>query len=345
MVANIRGIQVGKKFQNKIFLFFVMLAGVASSQDISFSQFYANPLYLNPAFSGSVGVPRIALQYRNQWHGFDNAFNTYSAAFDIPVQKLQGGIGGYILNDAQADGILKTLKVNLSYSVFIRLSENYRLHGALEAGYNQNSLNTGRLVFADNLDPNYGNHGTSGELVTLTDPNYSYADFSGGILMYSKRLFYGIAVHHLTEPNQSFYQGNENVSKLTRKYTAHFGARLPVYLYGHNRKKFDISPQAIIQLQGDFQQFNYGIFATKRGITVGTWFRQNFGLRYDAVIFMVGFMKRSWQFNYSYDFTVSGLRGDSGGTSEISLTFLLNKIEKNKDFPFFNQYEEEFGVR
>jgi len=336
---------VGKKFKNNIFLFFVMFAGIASSQDISFSQFYANPLYLNPAFSGSVGVPRIALQYRNQWHGFDNAFNTYSAAFDIPVQKLQGGIGGYILNDAQADGIIKTLKANLSYSVFIRLSENYRLHGALEAGYNQNSLNTGRLVFADNLDPNYGNHGTSGELVTLTDPNYSYADFSGGILMYSERLFYGVAVHHLTEPNQSFYQGTGDVAKLPRKYTAHFGARLPVYLYGHNRKKFDISPQAIIQLQGDFQQFNYGIFATKRGITVGTWFRQNFGLRYDAVIFMVGFMKRSWQFNYSYDFTVSGLRADSGGTSEISLTFLLQKTEKNKILPFFNQYEEEFGIR
>jgi type IX secretion system PorP/SprF family membrane protein len=333
------------KYKNIIFLLFLFCTGIAFSQDISFSQFYANPLYLNPAFSGSVGVPRVALQYRNQWHSFDNAFTTYSAAFDIPVEKLQGGIGGYVLNDAQADGILKTLQVNLSYAVFIRLSENYRLHGALQGGFNQNSLNTSRLVFADNLDPNYGNHGTSGELATLTDPNYNFVDFSAGILMYSKRLFYGIAAHHLTEPNQSFYPGSEDVAKLYRKYTAHFGARLPVYLYGHNRKKFDISPQVIMQLQGNFQQFNYGLFATKRGLTVGTWFRQNFGLRYDAVIFMFGFMKRSWQFYYSYDFTVSGLRADSGDTSEISLTFLLNKTDKNKLLPFFNRYEEEFGVR
>lgn len=333
------------KYKNIIFLLFLFCPGIAFSQDISFSQFYANPLYLNPAFSGSVGVPRVALQYRNQWHSFDNAFATYSAAFDIPVERLQGGIGGYVLNDAQADGILKTLQVNLSYAVFIRLSENYRLHGALQGGFNQNSLNTSRLVFADNLDPNYGNHGTSGELATLTDPNYNFVDFSAGILMYSKRLFYGIAAHHLAEPNQSFYPGSEDVSKLCRKYTAHFGTRLPVYLYGHNRKKFDISPQVIMQLQGNFQQFNYGLFATKRGLTVGTWFRQNFGLRYDAVIFMFGFMKRSWQFYYSYDFTVSGLRADSGGTSEISLTFLLNKTDKNKLLPFFNRYEEEFGVR
>ena len=332
-------------FQNTIFFFFVMCTGIAFSQDISFSQFYANPLYLNPAFSGSVGVPRVALQYRNQWSGFNNAFTTYSAAFDMPVQKLQGGIGGYVLNDTQADGILNTLQFNLSYSVFIQLSENYRLHGALQAGFNQNSLNTSKLIFADNLDPYYGNHGTSAELATLTDPNYSFVDFSSGVLMYGKRLFYGIAVHHLTEPNQSFYSGNEDVAKLDRKYTAHFGARLPVYLYGHNRKKFDISPQLIVQSQGQFHQFNYGIFAIKRGLTAGTWFRQNFGFRYDAVIFMVGFMKKSWQFNYSYDFTVSGLRADSGGTSEVSLTFLLNTSAKSKLLPFFNQYEEEFGVR
>ena len=333
------------KIQHIIFIFFLLLSGFSFAQDVTFSQFYSNPLYLNPAFSGSVGVPRIALQYRNQWHAFNDAFNTYSAAFDIPVKKLQGGIGCYILNDVQADGILKSLQANLSYSVFIRLSENYRLNGALQAGFNQNSLNTGRLVFADNLDPNYGNHEISGELATLTDPNYSFVDFSGGILMYSKRIFYGIAVHHLTEPNQSFYPGGEDVSKLHRKYTAHFGARLPVYLYGHNRKKFDISPQIITQFQGQFQQFNYGIFATKYGITVGTWFRQNFGFRYDAVILLVGFIRRSWQLNYSYDFTVSGLGAGSGGTSEISLTFLLNKMERNKELPFFNQYEEEFGIR
>ena len=301
-------------------------------------------MYLNPAFSGSIGVPRIGLQYRNQWHSFDRAFTTYSAAFDIPVKKLQGGIGGYIINDSQADGILNTLQLNAAYSVFVRISEEHRLHGALQVGVFQNSLDKSRLVFADNLDPNYGNHGTSQELASLTDPNFAYADFSAGLMMYSKRLFYGFAVHHLTEPNQSFYQGNGDVAKLPRKYTGHFGARLPVYLYGHNRKKFDISPQVIAQMQGENSQLNYGLFAIKRGFTVGTWFRQNFGVRYNAIIFLVGFMKKSWQINYSYDFTISGLRGQSGGTSEISLTFLLKKNERRKELPFFNEYEEEFGV-
>ncbi|MCF6356550.1 MAG: PorP/SprF family type IX secretion system membrane protein [Draconibacterium sp.] len=333
-----------KKNRNIILLWIMLWGGFASGQDVSFSQFYANPLYLNPAFSGSAGVPRATLQYRNQWHSFENAFTTYSAAFDIPVKKIRGGIGLNVLNDAQGNHLLNSLQINLSYSVDIQLSENYKLRGGLQAGYNQNSLQAGKLVFSDNLDPNYGDHGTSQELQNLTDPNYSFVDFSTGVLVYSKRLFFGGAVHHLTEPQQSYYSGQENVSKLPRKYTAHFGARLPVYLYGHYRKKFDISPQLIVQQQGSFQQINYGLFATKRGLTSGVWFRQNFGLRYDAVIFLIGFMKKNWQFMYSYDYTVSGLGGSSGGTSEISLSFFLKKVDKKQILPFYNQYREEFGV-
>jgi type IX secretion system PorP/SprF family membrane protein len=335
---------VVKKLRNIVFIWVIFCSGFVSGQDVSFSQFYTNPLYLNPAFAGSAGVPRVALQYRNQWHSFENAFTTYSAAYDMPVKKLRGGIGLNVLNDAQGNHLLNSMQINLSYSVNIQLSENFNLLGGLQAGYNQNSLKANELVFNDNLDPNYGNHGTSQELQNLTDPNYSFVDFSTGVLVFSKRLFFGVAAHHLTEPQQSYYSGQEDVSKLPRKYTAHFGARLPVYLYGHNRKKFDISPQLIIQQQGSFQQINYGIFATKRGLTAGMWFRQNFGLRYDAVIFLIGFMKNRWQFMYSYDFTVSGLRGESGGTSEISLSFFLKKIDKKQTLPFYNHYQEEFGV-
>lgn len=334
---------LGKQCVTIVLLLFVAYFG--RSQDVSFSQFYENPLYLNPAFSGSIGVPRIAMQYRNQWHGFSNAFSTYSAAFDIPVKKLQGGIGVNVLNDTQANNIINSMQVNLSYAVFIRVSEFYRLHGGVQVGYNRNSINAQELIFADNVDVNYGNHGTSQELATLADPNYSYPDLAAGVMMYSDRIFFGLAAHHLAEPQQTYYEGQEDVSRLPRKYTAHIGAKLPVYLHGHNRKKFDISPHLIIQKQDAFQQINYGLFATKGGITAGTWFRQNFGIRYDAVILSVGFFKRFWQFTYSYDWTVSGLRADSGGTSEVSLNFIIREPGKEKYLPFFNQYKEEFGVR
>lgn len=327
------------------FLFLVTVGFNVRAQDVSFSQFYANPLYLNPAFAGSVGVPRAALQYRNQWNNFSKAFNTYSASFDMPVEKLRGGLGFYILNDGQAGNAYRSLQVNAAYSVNVKISEFYRLLGGIQFGYNRQSLDAGKLVFPDNVDPVGGNHGVSAELEYLADEGFGFPDFSTGILLYGPKIFGGLALHHIAELRHSFYSGNDSPDKLHRKYTAHFGARLPVFLYGHHRKKFDVSPQLVMQYQRDFGQMNYGIHANLKGITAGSWFRQNFGLRYDAVIFLAGFSAKQWQITYTYDMVVSGLWGATGGTSEISFVWLLKKIERAGYLPFYNFFDDDTGFQ
>jgi type IX secretion system PorP/SprF family membrane protein len=122
-------------------LVFLLPVFQTGGQDITFSQFYSNPLYLNPAFAGSLNVPRLAVQHRNQWPAFGDAFKTTTAAFDFPVRKLQGGLGFYLLNDEQAAGSYRSLQFNAVYSVYIQLSQDYRLHGAVQATLGQNSLN------------------------------------------------------------------------------------------------------------------------------------------------------------------------------------------------------------
>ena len=51
----------------------------AHAQDPAFSQFYANPLYLNPAFAGTNDCPRVNLNYRDQWPGIGRTYVTTSA--------------------------------------------------------------------------------------------------------------------------------------------------------------------------------------------------------------------------------------------------------------------------
>jgi type IX secretion system PorP/SprF family membrane protein len=303
-------------------------------QDVSFSQFYSNPLYLNPAFAGSINVPRVAMQYRNQWPGFNNAYKTYCLGFDLPVEVLQGGAGILLMNDAQANSALNMFQADIMYSKFIRLNKKFNLRGALQAGLHQNSLVWSKLVFPDNIDPDFGNNGISQE-TPIADPNYLFLDVSSGILLYSESMFLGIAGHHLNEPKQSYYQGQEKVGVLNRKFTLHFGANFDIFRQGHLRKKFDLSPQVIIQNQGSFLQFNYGFFVNRRGLTAGVWLRQNLSLDYDALIFLVGFMKDRWQMTYSYDWTISGLAGLTGGTSEITLSFLLKNPNKESSYPFY----------
>src|SRR5438045_6315874 len=78
------------------------------AQDPQFTQFYANPLYLNPAFAGTARCPRICMNYRNQWPNLSGNYVTYSFSGDLHLDPMAGGLGLLITTDDQAHGTLKT---------------------------------------------------------------------------------------------------------------------------------------------------------------------------------------------------------------------------------------------
>ena len=61
--------------------------------DPQFTQFYANPIYLNPAFAGSKICPRFAMNYRNEWPSLTGNYVTYSMSYDQYFKNISGGIG------------------------------------------------------------------------------------------------------------------------------------------------------------------------------------------------------------------------------------------------------------
>ena len=85
--------------------FFVLLIflipEILYGQDPGFSQFYSNPLYLNPAFTGTTELPRTTLNYRNQWPQKGATYTTYSLSFDRLSKKLNTGFGFLVLHDKE----------------------------------------------------------------------------------------------------------------------------------------------------------------------------------------------------------------------------------------------------
>ena len=74
-------------------------------QDAEFSQFFSNPLYLNPAFAGTNSCPRLSTNHRAQWTGLPNIFNTTSVSYDQNFDEIHGGLGIIIVNDKLARSI------------------------------------------------------------------------------------------------------------------------------------------------------------------------------------------------------------------------------------------------
>ena len=53
-----------------------------AGQEPVFSQFYFNPMYLNPALAGMDNNFRLFVNYKNQWSKVPTLFNTSSISFD-----------------------------------------------------------------------------------------------------------------------------------------------------------------------------------------------------------------------------------------------------------------------
>ncbi|MBQ7710679.1 MAG: PorP/SprF family type IX secretion system membrane protein [Bacteroidales bacterium] len=322
------------KIRTRISLLCLMLVSVLSvnAQDIGFSQFYANPLYLNPAFAGSKIAPRFSLSYRNQWPKLVSAFQTVSVSYDQYIPALHGGIGAIALADKQGDhGILNSGFFGAMYSFRFQVFRDIYINAGLQASLSNVSINWdyNNLRFGDQIDPNQGFiYQTQAQ-----EPDKSskwYADFSAGLMAYGDIWYAGIAAAHLSRPSQGLYSED----RLPIKYTFHAGALINVAKERRRTSSLGlgtpvISPNFIYQYQGTLHYFNYGLYLDWMPFLVGVWYRNGVE-NSDAFIFMVGLQQDFFKVGYSYDVTVSKLANQTAGAHEVTLGFLLPVPEQRK---------------
>lgn len=301
-----------------VLLLFLMLNTNGVAQDPIFTQFYANPLYLNPAFAGSARCPRVNLNYRNQWPGVQGTYVTYSASVDRHVDAIHGGLGFLATSDNAGKGVLSTTSVSGIYSYLLDVSHTFSIRFGFQATFFQKKIDWSKLNFGDMIDARRGFVYSTQEEEKLK--SRSNVDFSAGFLGYSKNYYFGAAVHHLAEPDE----GLIGVSKLPMKITIHAGAIVPL---GDKGNKTFISPNVLYQQQQDFRQINMGVYVNKWPFVVGLWYRHT-----DAFIVLLGIQQHSYKIGYSYDMTVSKLSNATYGSHEISFSYQFECKPVKKKF-------------
>jgi type IX secretion system PorP/SprF family membrane protein len=292
----------------------------ADAQDAVFSQFYASPVLLNPAFTGSTLAPRVSLNYRDQWHNIPNAFATFAASYDQFFEKINSGIGVTLMNDQQGDGIIAKNNANITYAYRLQTRNYLTLKLGVEAGIGHSSLDWSRLVFLDQIDPVNGVSGASQEIAPVS-LSKTYADFGAGLVAYNKKFYVGVSLKHLNSPNINFLDKNANINTgLPTRFTFNTGYE---FVYKQNRKNRPVtyvSPYLLLVRQGPFGMINVGAQGGMQGFFGGLGFRHAFR-NSDAVIVNFGIQKGIFKIGYSHDITVNGLP-NSWGAHELSL--LLN---------------------
>lgn len=310
----------------KLRLLTIALAVCANyfAQDPTFTQFYSNPVYLNPALSGSSGCPRVALNYRNQWPQLTGNYVTYAASYDSYFKNISGGVGLVALHDQQGQGTIQTSMIGASYSYYLKVNRKFRLMFGGQAAYYQKYLDWSQLTFGDMIDPRRGFIYQTGD-VPRGDGRRGFFDVSAGLVGFSKNFYFGAAFHHLNRPDESMILGQ---SRLPVKFTGHVGANIKLGQRGRYSSTTFLSPNIIYQNQNGFQQLNIGAYLKYESFTIGAWYRNK-----DAFILTVGINTEKYRIGYSYDLTVSQLgNGVSGGSHEVSLGINLKCKKPARDF-------------
>lgn len=320
-----------------VFIFALMLTGTLKAQDPHFSQFFASPLTLNPAFTGKFdGQWRIAFNHRDQWPSIPKAYVTSSFSVDFPILKKRipendvFGVGVSALTDASANGALKLNYGSLSLSYHKSLDENgYNTIGAgFQGTYSSMSLDIKRLTFEDELTQNGFAQGTTMDVLT-NGSNQSYFDLNAGVLFSGSsngenNYYLGASMYHINRPKVSF---KDNNWFLTSRLTIHAGASLPVSgvvgvnfsaIYQAQNKASETLFGAALALNANSDNIN------PTNVFIGAWMRIN-----DAIIPYLGLEFAGVRIGASYDVNISSLKAATGnrGGSEISIIYIKRKSE------------------
>jgi type IX secretion system PorP/SprF family membrane protein len=316
----------------RVFFIGLFLLGgfFVKAQDIQFSQFYAAPIFLNPAFAGSSEMTRFGVNYRNQWPGLDHSLNAYSAYFDHYFFNLNSGVGLIVngMNETMAG--LSTTEVGIAYSYRLQLGFNSFLRFGGQASFFSRDANLNQLVFGSQINSNTGAIGDfSGELFG-PDSRHRYVDYHFGMLYSNKVGWLGISAHHLTQPNVSFV--DDQISQWPMKLSAHGGVRLDLSNGGSINYMNDSQNHRELvfafnyKYQDPFNQLDFGTQVSLQPIVLGIWYRglptMGNGLpNNESLIGLVGIsLGNGLDIGYSYDFTLSQLgQANTGGAHEVSM--------------------------
>ena len=324
-------------------IFYIVLAILffhlsMEAQDMHYSQFYADPLRLNPAMSGNYnGTYRLGLNARQQWRSVTVPYKTISAYADFAYQKGRKqvnwmGSGLHFMYDRAGDADLSTLEIRGNIALHQTIGPNFYLSAGFGAAYVTKSANMAALYFGSQWNDSGFDLNLSSQETFATE-QFSYMDLQGGAVFTYHfedlvNVYGGLSMLHINRPTISFYGGE---FKMGQRILAHIGSTIntpamigiePAAYFTNERKAAEI-------VLGSNVTYNMGDDKDPFKIYGGLWYR--FRNISDAIILLTGLQLGSNRLLLSYDINISSLKAASKGLGGLELSFVhTGLIERTK---------------
>ena len=290
-------------------IFHLLLAATAlqaSAQQLpQLTQYQFNDYVVNPAVAGSRPFFELRTAHRYQWVGIQDAPRTFTFSGSTPVGEKMG-LGGYLFTDIV--GPTRRTGVQFSYAYHLKLTQDIKLSLAVSAGMLQFLIDGSKIQFHDPGDPVMDDQ-LRGDL--LPDAKF-------GFYLYGERFWFGATAPQLLRNKVYFLdETSATLSRMEDHYYVMGGYRFPIGADWRVEPSFLVKYTTPVPLKLDFT----ATVRYKDTFWLGAGYRTN-----DAYSAMVGYwLKKTFQFGYSYDIITSNLRNYSTGTHEVMLAITLAK--------------------
>ncbi len=305
----------------------LLLFSPGKAQDFQFSQFYAAPLYLNPALTGISQETRMGTVYRNQWPGLDYQFTAFTTYVDHYSFDQKSGVGLSVSSFSEEFLKLNTTEISGYYAYNLQLSDRANLQVGTQVSYIQKRGTLENLLFGDQIDVfNHTTFPSSADAVGGLEPFNYFSIGLGGVLAWDK-LWIGVSGHHLNRPKLAFFMRNGE-SQHWPKYSIQAGYTIPLHepeFWEEGTGKF-VHFLINYKRQGPFQFVDAGIQMLLDQLVLGAGLR-NMPIQSDlpkreSVIALFGLnLSNGLSVGYSYDYPISDVGSQTLGSHELSIRY------------------------
>jgi type IX secretion system PorP/SprF family membrane protein len=312
-----------------IIVFILELICIKSISQSKFSQFYSNPLLINPANTGRFNKSyRIAVIGKTERNTFNQVFSSKSFSLDgkildkVTKENDCFAIGFSGQDEKGIDEGIKNSYFSASLSYNKSLSEDGRQQIIIgfQATAAQKKLSKPPLIFEDQL-LEWFRSGYSIDIFNFQGVNVAYKDISAGFIYQGEvnktNLFsVGASLYGITKPRVIFQGGELNIDRelkasISWEKTLQKNQKINSALFFNNtRKKIDYLLCGFTY-QGDINAYNQYI--------VGLWYRNS--LRGNFIVPNFGMNFKSFSLLTSYDANFSSKKKSQKGGFEVSLIF------------------------